>query len=351
METRGNAAYALEGQLLANGWKVTKIITKPSYGSGGFFSVCYHVSNGNQNAFLKALNFAAFFSMMQTNDITAVIQEQTRAYEYEKNVLNRCRNRRLSKVATIIDEGQISIPGFVISQVPYLIFEMAEGDLRSQLHNFSSSLEDSWKLRSLHNIAIGLQQLHSVKISHQDLKPSNVLVFDGGNVSKVGDLGRALCQDIQAPHDNGGSFTGDSAYAPPEVYYGFFEPDWQRRTQQIDLYMFGSLAAFYFSGVTLTALIFSKLDPRFHFQNWRGSFKEAKAYLVDAYYQAIEVLETDMSGRFTSEVLSLVKDCSHANPEMRGCHYKRHTPLSLPFETIVSKLDLLARKADLALKK
>ena len=225
MSNVGNAAYALEGQELKNGWRITNAINKPPTGTGGTFSVCYGVSNGHQNAFLKAINFIAFFSMMPGRSITAVMQEMSSAYEYEKAVLNRCKDRRLSKVATIIDEGEVTVPGFIIGTVPYLIFEMAEGDLRSQLTDFSDDLESVWKLRSLHNIAVGMKQLHSVKISHQDLKPSNVLIYEGGGVSKVGDLGRALCQDIIAPHDYDGGFAGDGTYAPPEVYYGYMEPE------------------------------------------------------------------------------------------------------------------------------
>ena len=65
-------------------------------------------------------------------------------------------------------------------------------------------------------MAVGLKQLHGIKISHQDLKPSNVLLYNEGFVSKIGDLGRSLCADIDAPHDNGINFPGDFTYAPPE---------------------------------------------------------------------------------------------------------------------------------------
>lgn len=307
--------------------------------------MCYEATDGVQTAFLKALNIKAFFQMAPHRPVMEVMLEQSRAYEYERDVLNRCKDKHLSKVATIIDEGNVILEGFVFPQVPYLVFEMADGDLRSQLKSYSQALETAWKLRSLHNIAVGMQQLHSVKISHQDLKPSNVLVFEQGSTSKIGDLGRAVCQDIMAPHDNNGRFTGDRNYAPPEVFYGHTEPDWQRRTRQIDLYMFGNLATFYFSGTTLTALIFSHLEPRFRFMNWHGAYEDVKAYIIDAYYRALKILELSISGPYNQELIHLINLCSHADPELRGIHPKRKTVPTLPFEPVISKLNLLATRA------
>lgn len=346
MQDSQNAAYSLVGRVLNSKWSVTKLITKDKDGTGGNFSVCYEVVNGQQIAFLKALNIKAFFQMAPNRPVMEVMLEQSRAYEYEKDVLNRCKDRRLSKVATIIDEGNEVIEGFVYNQVPYLVFEMANGDLRSQLKNYTNALEAAWKLRSLHNIAVGMKQLHSAKISHQDLKPSNVLIFEQGATSKVGDLGRALCQDILAPHDVNGGFAGDRNYAPPEAFYGHIEPDWQRRIQQVDLYMFGNLATFYFSGVTLTALIFSHLEPRFYFMNWHGTYADVKAYLLDAYYRAMQTLDASISGAHKAELLALIDSCSHADPEKRGLHHKSKMVQKLPFEVVVSKLNLLASKAE-----
>src|SRR6266851_917241 len=52
----------------------------------------------------------------------------------------------------------------------------ADGDVRKHLSP-TQSLDIVWILRCLHHIATGLHQLHSAKVAHQDLKPSNVLAF------------------------------------------------------------------------------------------------------------------------------------------------------------------------------
>lgn len=58
-----NAAYALTGTTLKNGWLVKKIIEPKPGATGGNFSVCYIVTRDGQEAFLKALNFIAFFNL------------------------------------------------------------------------------------------------------------------------------------------------------------------------------------------------------------------------------------------------------------------------------------------------
>lgn len=44
------AAESLEGRVLKNGWRVNKKIEPKPGSSGGFFSVCYLVSNGEKEA-------------------------------------------------------------------------------------------------------------------------------------------------------------------------------------------------------------------------------------------------------------------------------------------------------------
>ncbi|REC39709.1 hypothetical protein [Chryseobacterium sp. 5_R23647] len=131
------AAHNLVGRTLNNDWIVSKKVEPGDGSTGGFFSVCYIVEKGNDQAFLKALNFNAFFQMFPGKGIMKILQEQTNAFEFEKNLLLKCKNHRLTKVSMIIDEGEEIVDGFTIPNVPYLIFEIAEGDIRSNI-KFSS---------------------------------------------------------------------------------------------------------------------------------------------------------------------------------------------------------------------
>ncbi len=356
-----NAAHSLVGRTLKGKWRVVKKVDAKENSTGGFFSVCYIVNDGEKDAFLKALNFQAFFQMFKGRPIVEILNEQTNAYKYERDLLLRCKNRGLSKVSMVLDEGEEIMDGFTIQNVPYLIFEMADGDVRSHM-NFSKDVEISWKLNSLHNVSVGLKQLHGVEIGHQDLKPSNVLVYNEGLVSKIGDLGRSLCADMQAPHENDGDFPGDFNYAPPEFLYRHKELDWNFRIRSTDMYLFGSLVVFYFTGAIMTALIGKNLDPQFSWNKWRGSFPDVKDYLVDAFYKGLKEFKSNISDKELAEELgSIVEYCCYPIPEKRG-HPKsieistdrfgerKEYGNQFDFQRVVSKFDVLAKRAGIKFK-
>jgi serine/threonine protein kinase len=358
--TQDNAAHSLLGRELKNGWLVTKKVEPKEGATGGFFSVCYVVQRDKEEAFLKALNFQAFFQLFRGRPIVEILNEQTNAYKFERDLLLRCKNNRLSKVSLVIDEGEEIIDEFAIPNVPYLIFEMSDGDVRSHM-NFSKDVEIAWKLHSLHNVAVGLKQLHGIQIAHQDLKPSNVLLYEGGILSKVGDLGRSLCSEIAAPHDNGGDFPGDLNYAPPEFLYRYIDPDWNFRVRSTDMYLFGSLIVFYFIGANMTALIGKNLDPQFKWTHWRGTYASVHDYLVDAFYKAIKEFKSSIGDKELGDELSmLIEYCCFPIPEKRG--HPRAVQLSIrrdgsrnidsnqfDFQRIISKFDVLYKRANFKL--
>lgn len=330
-----NAAHALKGLILKDRWEVLDIIEAKKGATGGFFSVCYKVTDGENEAFLKALNFQAFFQMFKGRPIVEIINEQTAAYKYEKSLLEMCKNNRLSKVSMILDEGEELLDEYPIPNVPYLIFEVADGDLRNHI-NFSKELDIGWKLNSIHNVAVGLKQLHGIGIGHQDLKPSNILLYENGLVSKIADLGRSLCDDIVAPHEDGGQFTGDINYSPPEFLYRFIEPDARMRIRSTDMYLFGSLVVFYFTGLNMTALIGKNLDPAFRWNNWRGSFDGVKPYLIDGFQKSlIEFASMIKNDKLANDLKKIVEYCCYPLPEKRG-----HP------QTIISSTDSDGNKRD-----
>jgi len=352
MSTRDIAAHNLLGRTLTNGWSIIKKIESTDGSTGGFFSVCYIVERAGEQAFLKALNFNAFFQMFPGKGIVKILQEQTSAFEFEKNLLLKCKNNRLTKVSMIIDEGEEIVDGFAIPNVPYLIFEIAEGDIRSNI-KFSSNVDIAWKTKSLHDVAVALDQLHSVDIAHQDLKPSNVLLYDYSNTSKIGDLGRSLCSTIPAPHDDGHSFTGQMNYSPPEFLYGYVQPNWSIRVNATDMYLFGSLITYYFLGINMTALLFKHLDARFRWTHFKGTFEEVKDYLVDAYSNCIDEISTDLGkNEFANDIVEIIEYCCYPIPEKRG-HKRNISEIGNQFNyrRVISKLDLIRRKSELKVYK
>lgn len=351
MSVHDIAAHNLAGRKLNNGWNIIEKIEPKDGATGGFFSVCYLVSRDNDRAFLKALNFNAFFQMFPGKGIVKVLQEQTNAFEFEKNLLLKCKNNKLTKVSMIIDEGEELVDGFTIPNVPYLIFEIAEGDVRSNI-KFSENLDLVWKTKSLHDIAVGLQQLYSLEIAHQDLKPSNILLYNESTTSKIGDLGRSLCSTIPAPHDDG-NFPGQMNYSPPEYLYGYMQSNWLNRVRSADIYLFGSLITYYFLGVNMTALYSKHLDPIFRWNNFEGTFEEVEEYLNDAFSKCLDEIYNNLEQKgFAKDLLEIVKYCCQPTPEKRG-NIKSFSEKGnqFSFKRIISKLDLIKRRAELNLYK
>lgn len=349
MYTNKTAAESLENQIINNRWKVIKRIIPNKKNTGGNFSVAYIVEDDDGIAFLKAIDFHAFFNSGKNNIVDA-IKEMTDAYSYERDLLNRCKRNSLNKVSVIIDEGEIELDGFgIINKVPYLIFDMADGDIRSVI-DFTSKVDICWKLQSLHNISVGLKQLHGVKIGHQDIKPSNILLFDDKKISKIGDLGRSLCKEIKAPHDFGG-FVGDLNYSPPEYLYGYNHTEWDMRVKSTDFYLFGSMITFYFSGLSMTALLFRHTAREFWPQKWGDDYKSVQPYLLDSFQRAIiEFQESIEEDDLKDELKKIVEYCCHPDPNLRG-HKNSTGKYVLDFQKTISKLDFLHKQSLYKVKK
>ena len=345
-----NAAHNLLGLTLTTGWRVVEKITKPDNHTGAFFSVCYKVEKGGEICFLKAFDFAKFFQISEPGkQVVDIMGDMISAFQYERDLSNHCRNYHVTKVAFVKEAGQEIVQGFTISIVPYLIFDLADGDVRNKLE-FSKKLDFAWKLKSLHGIAVGLRQLHAIEVSHQDLKPSNVLLFK--SESKIGDLCRSICKDLVSPYDQM-SFTGDINYAPPEIMYGYFDKDWHKRVFAIDCYLLGSMVVFYFSGVSMSALILKNIPDNFRWERWRGAFDEVRPYIADAFSKAIiEFKDSIEHPFFKNEITLLVEYLCYPFPEGRG--HPRTIELSgsnLNLERFIARFDLLRRKAEYLINK
>lgn len=345
--TDPNAAENLSGHVLATGWTVGEKIAKPPGTTGGFFSVCYRIFRGNETGFLKAFNFAKFFQLAnshgQSKAVVDVISEMIDAYKYERDLSELCRGRHVTKVAFVRDSGEHSVNGFPITIVPYLIFDTADGDVRQQI-TFARGLEAPWKLRSLHSVAVGLKQLHAIDVSHQDLKPSNILLFR--DESKIGDLGRSTCLALPSPLQNA-PFAGDWTYAPPEILYHQIEPDWRTRSFSVDSYLFGSLIVFYFSCLTMTALVRKNLPDDVSWERYRGSYGEVVPYVLQAFESALEEFAACVDPEWLrADLRTMVSYLCHPVPEQRG-HPKgvRTEATRFDLERVVSRLDLLHKRS------
>lgn len=341
-----SAVHSLEGRTLKTGWNVIeKVKAKPS-STGGNFSVCYVVEKDGVIGFLKAINILSFLN--SESDLMLAMTEMLNTYNFEKEVLSRCSNKNFSKVSKLLEASFENIPGFIVANVYYMIFEKANGDVRNHL-NFNKVIDDVWKLKSLHNVATGLKQLHGINISHQDIKPSNVFVFEEG-ISKVGDLGRALCDSLSSPHSTL-NFSGDGRYAPPEVFHKYVLSEWKDKVFAIDCYLLGSMASFYFTGQNMTALMGQKINNNINILSF--DFENALPYWINAFDEAIEVIISHTSNiEGQDKLIEAIKMLCYPDPRKRG-HLKNIKGIgnNYQLERFVEIFNLLSKKAEYKLTK
>ena len=341
-----NACDGLLGLTLSTGWEVIEKLEKQKDDTGCFFSVCYKVKKGEEICFLKAFNFANFLQVSEGSgksvEVVDVMSEMLDAFKYERDLSYYCRDKHVTKVAFVKDSGEQYVSGYSIPVVPYLIFELADGNVRSLLR-FTEKLDSAWKLNSLHSVAVGMKQLHSIDVSHQDIKPSNVLVFN--EESKIGDLGRSICPSLNSPYKNL-TFAGDRNYAPPEILYKYYEKEWRTRSFAADYYLFGSLIVFYFAGISMNALLRKNIPDELSWEYYRGLFIEVKAYLLEAFGKALDEFGSCIENDFLrKEIRRMVEYLCYPLPEKRG-HPRTIVNLSnqYDFERVISELDWLHKK-------
>lgn len=351
--TATNAADGLEGSVLPGGWTVLSRIHPRPGDTGGNFSINYWAIDATgRRGFCKVLNYWWLFSAQTTGvDPLEAIAAATRIYQFERDLARECVG--LSRVITALDDGSFRRDGYTFDLVSFIIFEVAEGDIRRVLDE-ADRFDVALRLRTIHNLATGVRQLHQRQVAHQDLKPSNTLVFaqnqSGRRVSKVGDLGRATVVGRPMDHDDY-IIAGDPSYAPPEGLYGSQSDGFGPRRAACDIYQLGSMLSFVFTGLSFNAYLHQQLHPSQNWNNWTGTYAEVFPYVEDAYCRSVEAISEEVPLEIRTRVVALLQALCHPDPLRRG-HPRSQVGLSNSYslDRIVTELDLLSRLAEIRLR-
>ncbi len=245
----------------------------------------------------------------------------------------------------IKDSGEIFSPKSLppLNRVFYIIFELADGDLRDQFINTNTS---SWKslFKSLHHVAIGIRQLHLIGIIHQDIKPSNVLCFPNQE-SKISDLGRVTDMSGNSPF-SGLNFTGDRSYAPIEIHLGFIPSEFIDRRLS-DLHMFGSLIFHVISGSQITPVLIGEanlLIPK-HLSSYQEILPFIKSAFATIMIRFGAECETLFGSEISKELVCMVNELCCPDYRLRGNNKYSNKAQRLSMEKYVSKMAGINRLA------
>lgn len=349
-----NYAENLLGVELFDGWVLAKKLPRPGTAAaadqtGSCFSIGYIATRKDKQSFVKVIDVEQVLRMTSGSTLLQRMKAVSETHGYEVTILEICKNARLDRIVRIMHQGELPPPPGSIIPTPFIMFDLADGDVR-KIVSRTNRLDDAWRLRVLYDVARGLQQLHGQQIAHQDLKPSNVLIYDeAGEGAKIGDLGRASIRGRDAMHD-GLTIAGAIPYAPPEQIFGIAPPRWEERREGCDLYHLGTLVAFLFSGTTPTDHYCQSLGDDIRPRPWGGlgrcDYDTALPLLQSAFTTFVAKIRIDFPDWAADELSQIIINACNPDYEKRGDQKARERvgrPLGI--ETFASRFERLSKMA------
>lgn len=302
------------GSELSGGYKIQEIAASSPSGTGSVFSEGFTgVDSNGRPVFVKVLDLA---NSQHAADPLKDIQTRVEVFNYERDLIAKCKGGSLRHVVVGVSDGSIFDAAVPLGQIHYIVFELADGDVRVHA-DLSKSFDLAFCLRCLHNVSVGLWQLHKLGIAHQDVKPSNVLVFEAAK-SKLGDLGHAHDRGANRPGTNY-QVAGDPNYAPPEHFYSNGYSDWDRRRVASDVYLLGSMISFFFSEIGMTAHITKNMVPAFHWTNNSSiDYSAALPYVRDAFDLSVAEIEGKIPASVRADLKLALSQLCEPDPDNRG---------------------------------
>jgi len=338
-------AKHLTGKILENNWVVKENITRTFDFGAGSFAETYIVAKDGETAILKALDFSI---ALLNDDPTSALVQLSKSYNFEKELLELCKSKKLSRIVNIISQGKIPpLDGSVIP-VPYFILEYADKDIKSQI-DFDSRFNTTWLLRILHNVSVGLFQLHNQGVAHTDVRPEKIMEFSK-SLQKITELGSSDKKGTENPNKSF-SPNNDPSYLTPEFLYGHEEADWVYKSQASDVYQLGGLVFFLFTQSNFNSWLYFFIDDSHKRENWGGTYEEVLPYLTDAYDKAIYFFTAYIDDEgLRSELELALRQLCHPDVKRRG-HPKEigSTTSSMSVERFISQFDRLASTSEIKL--
>lgn len=342
-----SVATRLEGVVLEGGWVVKARRALPPDRTPANFSVGYEVESASgEKAFLKAIDY---YEALSSENASVKVGEVSQSFNAESNLVFHCRDRKLSKIVRPLASGEYrevnADPRDVVS---YLIFEWADGGDARDLVNEVDAKDQLRMLRLCRDATIALSQLHSIEVSHQDVKAANLLIFPSltGPNGKLGDLGRAHQPGRPTPHDDFVFACHESDAAPEQVYRMKNPLPEDQRRRASDLYMLGSLICFLLVNIPYTGYFALNRPKGLAPNNLLGQFEEVLPGLIDIHIAILQKVEIALDRSYADAVLKILNELCHPDPNVRGSQEAASRGQNrLNLQGYASRLDLIYKRA------
>ena len=348
------ACLDLTGKTIS-GWSVgNKIDNKDTTAK---YSLFYEVTKEGQQAIMKVLNYEQCHNgpLDGAKDRDSLISRETSAFHFESELAEACTGNHMGNVIRYLERGTIEIQDYVIKTVSYIIYEMSEGTI-SEFLDFSTKssfvanlgvLVD--KLKSLHQVAKGVKQLHTHLIAHHNITPQSVEVFEGNSLYKIGGLQKSrTSQAVLHTPVAAKLFDGDYTFAPPEAYFNYKLSEEMDTYFQIDTYMLGNLIVYYLTNMNLTTLIDQKCPNTLLDWASKGSkYPEVLPDIIKAFNETMDEIEMAICDKeLRQDIIEIIEGLCHPDPVQRGyprglCKVQANADL----QRVLTKLDILYKKA------
>ena len=289
----------------------------------------------------------------------ALVSRETTAFNYETKIAEACAGKHMGNVIRYIESGEIEIDSYPIPTVTYIVYEQSEGKIGDFLH-FSSKASFTAdmkmlidKLKSLHQVAKGVRQLHTHFIAHHNITPQNIEVFDSKGKYKLSGLhtSRSQQQDLQSP-EHYCLFNGDLTFAPPEAFFAYKITDDMVSYYQIDTYMLGNMIVYYLTALNMTTLLnlhlpYSLKEMASHNANYLAVLPD----ITHAFNTVLSNLKNCVRiDELQQPIIELIECLCNPDPDRRGYPGSFKTSrANTDLQRVITRLDILYNKAQLLL--
>ena len=210
MEYNAERKYLSPGVILDNKYTIKKHLA-----SGGFGHTYLAETRIGDKVAIKELFLASLCSREATTQMVVVAIKENRAiYESQKQKFLR-EARRIHKLSQHPNIVKI-LDLFEGNGTAYYVMDYIEGKSLAQINK---PISEKLVLRYLRQIISALEYVHSQGILHLDIKPSNIMVDNQGNVFLI-DFGASKQFDLASDNEtllSTTSFAYTPGYAPLEL--------------------------------------------------------------------------------------------------------------------------------------